>query len=144
MDRVGKIDSLFQSMLARFFFIPARQPVSDNVTFAQMRVLWIIDLKGGATLGEVARWLAISNSNACELADRLARGGYLRREKSAEDRRQVNLSLRAKGRALLADLAKRRQGRLRKLLTVVDRADVGRMVRALKTMNAILGKWYGR
>lgn len=144
MDRVQKVDMLFQSVLARFFAIPARQPVSGNVTFAQMRILWILDLKGDVTLGEVIRWLGISKSTATELVDRLVLGDYLRRQQSPEDRRQVILSLRPHGRALLADFAKRRQERFRRLLKIVNGSDLERMVKALETMNGILGKWNGK
>lgn len=144
MDRVGKIDLLFQSVLARFFSIPARQPASGNVTFAQMRILWMLEMKGTLTQGDVARWLGVSKSTATELVDRLVRGDYVRREQGRDDRRQVNVSLRPRGRTLLAEFARRRQERFRRLLGVVASGDVTRMVAALETMNEILAKWNGK
>lgn len=134
---------LFQSVLARFFAIPARQPASGAVTFAQMRVLWIIDLEKDATLSRVAKWLGVTNSTATELVDRLVKARYVRREQSPEDRRQVMLSLRDRGRKMLADYAERRRERFQRLMRVVRKEDVDRMVSALETMNGILGKWNG-
>lgn len=141
MDKVGKIDALFHSVIARFFAIPARQPVSGAVTFAQMRVLWTLEVMGSAAAGEVARRLGIANPSATELVDRLVRGGYVHRAQSPEDRRQVVLTLRSKGRAMLADYAKRRRERFAKLVCVVGRKDVRRMGEALETLNEIVGKW---
>jgi len=142
--RVAELDLLFQSVIARFFTIRARQPAHGAVTFAQMRVLWTLEQQGKAFLGEAARRLGITNSTATELVDRLVRGGYVRREQSAEDRRQVVLSLRARGREMLADFGRRRRERFERLLKVVGPGDVDRMASALRTMNAILGKWNGK
>ena len=144
MRRIEELDLLFQSVLNRFFLIRAHQPVSGAVTFAQMRVLWALEMEKAPVLGTVSRMLGISNSTATELVDRLVRGGYARREQSAKDRRQVILTLRPKGRAMLADFAKRRLERFRRLARVVGAGDIERMGRALETMNAILGKWYGK
>lgn len=141
MGRVEEIDMLFQSVLARFFAIPARKPASGAVTFAQMRVLWILEMKGTAALGEVARFLGISNSSATELVDRLVRGGYVRREERPDDRRQLLLSLRPKGKAMLADFARRRRERFEKLVRVMKDGDIDRMAAALGTVNSLLARW---
>lgn len=141
MNAVDRIDVLFNQVLARFFTIPARRPVSGNVTFAQMRILWILELKGASSLSLVARTAGVSNSTATELADRLAAGDYVRRERSTSDRRQVILSLRPHGRRMLEEFAQRRRERFEKLLRVVDRGDVARLAAALETVNEIIGKW---
>lgn len=142
-DRVGELDLLFQSVLTRFFTIKTRQPASGAVTFAQMRVLWTLELHGPSFLGEVARMIGVSNSTATELADRLVRGGYVRREPSASDRRQVRLSLRPRGVRMLEDFARRRRERFRRLLRTVGERDAARMAGALRTMNEVLGRWKG-
>lgn len=143
MRRVEELDVLFQSVLTRFFSIRTHQPATGAVTFAQIRVLWTLETRKSAYLGEVARMLGITNSTVTELVDRLVRGGYVSREQSRDDRRQVGLTLRPKGRRMLADFARRRQERFRQLLRVVTRDDVDRMAEALETMNGILGKWNG-
>jgi DNA-binding MarR family transcriptional regulator len=141
MTTADRIDVLFNQVLARFFTIPARRPVSGNVTFAQMRILWILELQGACPLSRVAQTAGISNSTATELADRLAAGDYVRRERSAADRRQVILALRPNGRKMLEEFAQRRRERFEKLLRVVNRSDVARLAAALETVNEIVGKW---
>src|SRR6185503_21351963 len=99
MGNAEKLDLLLHRFLSGFFAIPARQPASGAITFAQMRVLWTLDNNGSfATPGEVAERLGITNSTATGLIERLASGGYLSRAHSKDDRRQVLLRLRPKGR----------------------------------------------
>jgi DNA-binding MarR family transcriptional regulator len=141
MKAVEELDLLFQSVLARFFSIRTRQPASGAVTFAQMRVLWTLEIHGSVGVGEMARMIGITNSTATELVDRLVRGGYVRRVQSAEDRRQVVLTLLPRGKRMLDDFARRRQERFRTLLKAVPPADVRRMAESLRTLNAILERW---
>ena len=138
-----RVDFLFQSMLARFFAIPARQPASGAITFAQMRMLWVLELKTSATPGQLAAALGVSNSSATEVSDRLVRGGYIRRSPSPADRRQVVLTLRARGERLLQDFARRRRERFHKLFRVLNSRDVSRMAASLETLNSLLDRWRG-
>jgi DNA-binding MarR family transcriptional regulator len=144
MGRVDQIDVLFHSVLARFFTIPARQPVSGAVTFAQMRVLWLLEFHKSAAAGVLARGLGVSDSTATELVDRLVRGGYVRRGPSPDDRRRVILSLRPRGRAMLADFAQRRRERFQKLFRLLRPREIRRMARALETLNEVLAHWQGK
>src|SRR5882672_1901124 len=141
MSAAERLDLLLHRFLSGFFSIPARQPASGAMTFAQMRVLWTLDGHGkSATPGEIARRLGISSSTATGLCERLADGGYIRRSRSNQDRRQVLLQLRPKGRRMMAGFRRLRQSRLRKLLSSLDRGDVRRMTDALATLNAILSR----
>lgn len=134
------LDLLFHSVLSRFFTIRARQPAAGSVTMAQMRVLWTLEREGSAALGEVARMLCVSNSTATELSDRLVRGGYARRLPEAGDRRRVSLALTPKGRALLAEFAKRRRDRFRSILRALSAAEVERLASSLAVVDRLLEK----
>ena len=143
MRSVEEIELLFRTMMTRFFAIPARRPASGPITFAQMRVLWILERKGSATLGEMAEALGISRSTTTEMVDRLEAGRYVRRTPCREDRRQAILDFLPRGRQILAEFARRRQERFRRLQQVLDRGDIEGMVRSLETLNAVLAKWNG-
>ena len=143
MNHAARIDLLFHSAIARFFAIPARQPASGSVTFAQMRVLWVLEQKAADSLVGVSRVLGISKPAATELVDRLVRGDYVRRDRSSSDRRQAILTLRPRGIAMMRDFARRRQERFQKLLRVIGRADAGRLEEALQELNRILQVWSG-
>ena len=54
---------------------------------------------------ELADRMQIQHHSAVELINRLEGGGYVRRERAQEDRREVMLALTAKGEKVLAELA---------------------------------------
>lgn len=54
---------------------------------------------------EIANRLLIQHHSAVELADRLEHGGYVKRERAQDDRREVLLALTAKGERVLGQLA---------------------------------------
>ena len=75
------------------------------------------------------------------MVERLAQGGYIHRTHSKQDRRQVLLRLRPKGRRMMAGFRKLRQSRLQKLMSRLGRNDVSRLSGALETLNDIVGRW---
>ncbi len=139
-DLIERIDLLFSSMMGRFLSIPAKQPATDQCTMARMRVLLILGHRGPATPSELARILGISNPTSTELAAELVRDGFVRREPSDLDRRQVILTLRPRGRGLLAKFARSRREKFARLLRVVDPADARRLAGALEVVNEVLAK----
>jgi DNA-binding MarR family transcriptional regulator len=54
---------------------------------------------------DLANRLAIQHNSAVELINRLEAGGYVRRERAEDDRREVLLALTPKGEKVLAELA---------------------------------------
>jgi len=141
MENAEKLDLLLHRFLSGFFAIPARQPASGVITFAQMRVLWTLANNGRfATPGEVAERLGITSSTATGLVERLVDGGYVERAHSTEDRRQVLLKLLPKGRRMMDGFRRQRRSRLQKLMSRLGPDDVARMTGALETLNDILGR----
>lgn len=63
---------------------------------------------------ELAERLQIQHHSAVEMADRLARGGYIRRVHATQDRREVLLSLTAKGERVLSQLSMHHHAELQK------------------------------
>ncbi|HET6205023.1 MAG TPA: MarR family transcriptional regulator [Planctomycetota bacterium] len=141
--QVARIELLFRSVLSRFTSIAARAPAAGKATFAQVRVLWALDLQGPSTLTGLAARLGTSCSAATEIVDRLVRAGYVDRLRASNDRRRVVLSLRPRGRRLMSALARQRRLRFRKLLGVLEPREVARLERALASVQEILGRWQG-
>lgn len=141
MGDAQKVDVLLHSFFTRFFSIPARQPATGNITFSQMRVLWILERRKSATPSDLASEIQVSCSTITELADRLVDAGYVRRTHSDRDRRQIFLRLTSKGRRLVAEFARRRQTRVRRMVSILGVQDVHRMAEALETLNEIATKW---
>jgi DNA-binding MarR family transcriptional regulator len=64
-------------------------------------------------IGELAERLQIQHHSTVELVNRLAAGGYVRRNRRGEDRREVLLSLTPKGEKTLRELSLHHQAELR-------------------------------
>src|SRR5271169_819580 len=64
-------------------------------------------------IGELADRMQIRHHSAVELVNRLAGGGYVRRHRGGEDRREVLLSLTLKGEKILRDLSLHHKAELR-------------------------------
>ena len=62
---------------------------------------------------ELANRMQIQHHSAVELINRLEAGGYVRRERAQEDRREVLLALTPKGERVLAELALHHHNELR-------------------------------
>jgi DNA-binding MarR family transcriptional regulator len=56
-------------------------------------------------IGELAERLQIQHHSAVELVNRLAAGGYVRRHRGGQDRREVLLTLTHKGEKVLRELS---------------------------------------
>lgn len=61
---------------------------------------------GHATISELAEFLQERNNSVVGLVERAAQSGLVRRENAAADRRQVIVSLTAKGRSILLHLSR--------------------------------------
>jgi len=64
-------------------------------------------------IAEIAERLQIQHHSTVELVNRLASGGYVRRERGGKDRREVLLSLTAKGEKVLRELSLDHRAELR-------------------------------
>lgn len=60
---------------------------------------------GSATISELAEFLQERNNSVVGLVERAAQSGLVRRESGAADRRQVIVSLTARGEEILAKLS---------------------------------------
>ena len=58
-----------------------------------------------ATVSTLAERLLLRHHSTVELANRLAKGGYVRRQRDQKDRREVLLNLTAKGETILRQLS---------------------------------------
>jgi DNA-binding MarR family transcriptional regulator len=64
-------------------------------------------------IGELAERLQIQHHSTVELVNRLSAGGYIRRRRGGEDRREVLLSLTPKGEKVLLELTLTHRAELR-------------------------------
>jgi DNA-binding MarR family transcriptional regulator len=74
-----------------------------QLTHAQIRALFTLDVKGEATAGELAKAAELSPASVSTMLDALERDAIVERRRSDHDRRVVVVTLTETGRGLVAD-----------------------------------------
>ncbi|MEO7745636.1 MAG: MarR family transcriptional regulator [Actinomycetota bacterium] len=105
--------------------------VEDQVTLPQLRVLVMAGDDELLTLTRVASILGVHPSNATRTCDRLVTAGFLDRRDNPDDRRQLQLTLTAHGRALVAQIMNHRRAAIETVLRRMQPAAQQRLAEAL-------------
>lgn len=106
----------------------------EGLTVTQLGVLEALMHIGPMVQSELAEKLLTSPSNLTTVLDNLERDGLVRRERSTEDRRQVEVSLSAEGREMIEDVFPRHAERITRLFGSLDPEEqelLGRLCREL-------------
>ena len=72
-----------------------------GMTPAQLRVLQVVDEKGGATPKALANQMSVSQATVTALVDKLVARGMVERQASEHDRRQINVVMTSLGGSTL-------------------------------------------
>ncbi|HRN88268.1 MarR family transcriptional regulator [Hyphomicrobium sp.] len=85
----------------------AYKPILDphGLTYPQYLVLLILWERDGQTVGSIGQHLFLESSTLTPLLKRMEKAGYVRRERAADDERQVCIFLTDAGKALQTALA---------------------------------------
>jgi len=108
-------------------------------SLAEVRVLYEVAHRSGATAAEFARDLALDAGYLSRILGRLARRGLVRRTRSDADGRRTLLDLTDKGARTLGPLEARSSEDIRGLLGTLSDADQSRLVGAMATIEALFG-----
>ncbi len=90
--------------------------VEDVVTLPQLRVLVLVASRTAPNLGAVANGLGVHPSNATRAVDRLVSAGLLDRSDDRTDRRNLVLTLTAKGQGLVDHVMDQRRAAIAAIL----------------------------
>ncbi|WP_190199403.1 MarR family transcriptional regulator [Streptomyces djakartensis] len=126
---VARVTSTAAELLEVLWGRASTAPASAS----QLRVLLMLEHHEGINLRTLADCLASTPPSTSRLCDRLQAAGFVEREVSAVDRREVRLHLSGRGRVFLADLRTRREQALR---AVLDQMPAAKRVALLQGLEA--------
>jgi DNA-binding MarR family transcriptional regulator len=96
-----------------------------NTTLPRFDLLAALDrAEGGLTMGELSRWLMVSNGNVTGVADRLEAEGLIKRTPSPDDRRTQIVTITEKGRKDFKSMATAHESWIKELFSDLSSADV--------------------
>ncbi|HET6877675.1 MAG TPA: MarR family transcriptional regulator [Jatrophihabitans sp.] len=107
---------------------------SPDVTIPQFRALVLLEARKAMTIAELAEALGVVPSTATRMCDRLVAKRLVTRATDRTNRRQVTVSLRPEGRALIAESTRRRKERISELLTSIPPQDQVELAAALRLL----------
>lgn len=85
-------------LMRRFLKKQAKEIAQDNISFPQMLILDILNVKQSIRMGELAKYLSVSMAAATGIVDRLVKQGLAIRTSSPTDRRVVNINITDRGK----------------------------------------------
>jgi DNA-binding MarR family transcriptional regulator len=106
---------------------------ADDVTLPQYRALFVLSSRGPQTVGSLADSLSVHPSTATRLCDRLVAKRLVLRKPTPENRREVSVSLAARGRRLVDEVTARRRD---DIAAIVQRMPVQSRAAAVDALRA--------
>jgi DNA-binding MarR family transcriptional regulator len=112
--------------------------VTANLTFGQLRVLFLLRDEGPVSIGALAERLGVSLASASETVDRIERHEFVERHHRDDDRRVVECRLTERGEQLVQEIAGVRLEGLRRLLGVLTPDELTEFDRLIRVIAARL------
>jgi DNA-binding MarR family transcriptional regulator len=126
VDAVLRASRVLVSVAAR-----SLAAVDEDVTLPQFRALVVLASRGPQTAGALAAALGVHASTATRMCDRLVAKGFVDRDVSATNRREVHLELTRSGRRLVDVVTKRRRKEIARVIERVPRAQREALIQIL-------------
>ena len=105
---------------------------ADDVTLPQYRALFVLSSRGPQTVGSLAVSLSVHPSTATRLCDRLVAKRLVIRKPTPDNRREVSVSLAARGRRLVDEVTARRREDIAAIVQRMPSESRARVVEALR------------
>ena len=103
--------------------------LTAKLTPSKLRALELLAVQGALRVGELADCLAVDDTTATRLADRLEELGVAERRREPGDRRATVVALTLAGEDLVAGVAAQRQQFFRDVLAALEPDERGELVR---------------
>jgi DNA-binding MarR family transcriptional regulator len=108
--------------------------LAQEMTFSQLRVLFLLREDGALTMSRLAEALGVTGATASGIVDRIERRGLVERVHRADDRRVVECTLTEEGLRLVRELAGARLDAFRQMLAVLTADELADFDRLISTV----------
>jgi DNA-binding MarR family transcriptional regulator len=109
---------------------------AHELTFGQVRLLFLLGKNGPTPMSHVADWLNAGLPTASGAVERLERHGLVARQHRLDDRRVVECQLTEAGRRLIDEISGFRLEMMRRILGVLDRDEIRELGRIMNLVVA--------
>ncbi len=105
--------------------------VAQELTFGQMRLLFLLSKHGPSPMSHIAEWLGVGLPTASGIVERVERHGLVARQHRLDDRRVVDCQLTDAGRHLIDEISGMRLEMMRQFLGVLTEDELAEMARLI-------------
>ena len=106
--------------------------VAQELTFGQMRLLFLLSKHGPSPMSRIAEWLGVGLPTASGIVERVERHGLVARQHRVDDRRVVDCQLTDTGRRLIDQIYGMRLEMMRQFLGVLNEEELAQMAGLLR------------
>ena len=111
-------------------------PALDKITVPQFRVLVVLSNSDAPMRsGDLAAALGVQPSTFTRTADRMVTAGWITRVENPKNRREHLVALTASGRRLVAQVTRRREKEIKKILASLDDRQIKSVLTAMETFS---------
>lgn len=114
---IASLNYLFLRVLSRIFLMPSSSRPLNEMTGAQKRILYYLDLEGPQRMSDIARLVGVSLPAATITVEKLVEAKLVKRSADPRDRRVVRVDLTQKGRRVVQQLNRVHERRFREILS---------------------------
>jgi DNA-binding MarR family transcriptional regulator len=107
---------------------------AQELTFGQMRLLFLLSKHGPSPMSHIAEWLGVGLPTVSGTVDRVERHGLVERQHRVDDRRVVECQLTVAGRELLEEIAGMQRDVLCRTLGVLHDDELRELARLVSIM----------
>jgi DNA-binding MarR family transcriptional regulator len=108
--------------------------VAQDLTFGQMRLLFLLSKHGPSAMSRVAEWLGVGLPAASGVVDRIERHGLVARQHRQDDRRVVECVLTGEGIHLIEEVGGMQREMIRRTTGVLSDDELADFARLISTI----------
>jgi DNA-binding MarR family transcriptional regulator len=133
-DKLAEVEAVLDSLSEMWDHGAPDVPgwVGQELTFGQMRLLFLLTKHGPSPMSRVAEWLGVGLPAASGIVERVERHGLAMRQHRQDDRRVVECILTDQGRRLIEEVWGMRREVLRQTLGVLSDEELADLSRLIK------------
>ena len=129
-NKVRQLDGYFSLIKKRLHVAEKNNPATfDILNLSEAQTLLIMGPEGSMKMSEIAAALHLSLSSATSIVDKLEGKQFVRRERSNEDRRIVNVVLTKEGVRFQHFIEEARLNLMRDMLNALDSQEQDQLIR---------------
>jgi len=137
-DSVTKIERLLRHVA---FIIKKRGRdilVDFGITSPQFNALLALREQPNMTMGELCEKLFLACSTATDLIDRMEKNGFLERNRDAQDRRVIRLSISEKGQDVIREVLAARRRYVASMLEKLTSEEIEQLAHSLDKLHSLM------